>query len=104
MFQFLGEAYSQGLDSTRLATDQTHFYTMVTSIVAGDLMHKYAITELIRKLLMFAAVLEGRENLDSDHQASVSRERYGQLSSKQTTHVGRRDDRQTAFLAALEAL
>lgn len=38
LFRFLTKAYRNGLGQTPLATDQTHFYTMFTSLLSGELL------------------------------------------------------------------
>lgn len=105
IFIFLGRAYAEGnLAKTRLAADQTHFYTMVTSIIAGDLLSKFEPDVLMAKLAKFSAVLEGRETLPESHPAAGPIKRYREAAARQTTDVSRRGIRQTEFIAGIEAL
>lgn len=105
IFQFLGQAYAQaGVSTMRLATDQTHFYTMVTSVIAGDLLNKYEPGSLMRKLATFSGILEEKQAIPGDHLAAAAIKRYRETSAKQTTDVSRRETRQREFIAAIEAL
>lgn len=105
IFQFLGKAYKDTpLADTRLATDQTHFYTMVTSIIAGDLLSKYDAEDLGRRLVRFANVLEEKEVLLDDNPASGQIKKYRETSARQTTDISKREERQKQFLSAIEVL
>jgi Protein of unknown function DUF262 len=84
-----------GMKKSRLATDQTHFYTMVTSLFALDLQERYGLAELKRKMEVFAGILD---NQSPPPKGTSKRFRqYMELSSRQTTNPGRREDRQKAF-------
>jgi len=104
VFQYLGRAYKTALGKSRLATDQTHFYTMVTSIIAGDLLKNFEADALTSKLLSFSNILEGKTNTPDDHPASARIKKYRETAAKQTTDVSRRETRQTEFIAAIETL
>jgi Protein of unknown function DUF262 len=106
-FNFLKEAYKTAdLKKSRLATNQIHFYTMFTSIVAGNLIASFGDEELIRKLNVFGYIL------DEDHEKSPeisdattkAMNRYRDLSEKQSTHIGRREDRDKKFIEILAEL
>jgi hypothetical protein len=46
-FDFLADAYRKSeLNKTRFATDQTHFYTMVTTIIAKHMLDEYEASDL----------------------------------------------------------
>jgi hypothetical protein len=105
VFTFLGRAYKEaGLGKMRLATDQTHFYSMVTSIIAGDLLDKGDPEMLMNKVVKFSSILEEKLAIPDDHPAAAPIKRYRETSTKQTTDVSRRETRQKEFIAAIEAL
>ena len=61
VFKFFGQAYdSTTLASTRMATEQTHFYSMVTAVIGGDLLHHYDAETLMQRLASFGQILEGQ--------------------------------------------
>ena len=103
-FSFLKEAYSSGLANTRLATDQTHFYTMITSLIGADLLKHFSRTELIRKLVAFGKLLEDKAKMPKDRTLRAALQRYQELSIRQTTDVSRRAERQEKFVEAISAL
>jgi Protein of unknown function DUF262 len=107
VFGFFKEAYkANNLKNSRLATNQIHFYTMITSVIAGDLIVTVGAAELTRKLTAFAYILDD----DLEHAPQVdpgttaAMQVYKDLSEKQTTHIGRRDERQKKFIEVLNAL
>ncbi len=90
IFKFLGRAYaSNGLGKTRVATDQTHFYSMITSVIAGNLLAAFGPDGLRDKLCRFAAALEEKPALPEDHPAATAIKKYRDISVKQTTDVSR---------------
>jgi hypothetical protein len=93
-FVFLAEAYrTSDLGATRLATDQTHFYTMVTALLASDLLN---LVDLKRRLLTFSKLLAAPGHKVPTDDERVAR--YLELSSKQTTDADKRRDRQQLFV------
>jgi hypothetical protein len=107
-FKFLHECYAQGrFDKTRFATDQTHFYTMVTSLLSSGLLAfntgGISRVELRRKLLAFAKTIDDGP-LPSDRKLASAIRNYKQASTKQTTHVGQRVERQDLFIQIVEAI
>ncbi len=104
LFHFLVKAYKNNdLLETRLATNQIHFYTMVTSIIARDLLSTLPQEELIRKLAAFGQILDKKIAAPTKELGVIMRS-YRELSEKQTTHVGRRAERQNKFMEAIDAL
>lgn len=106
VFRFLKASYSQaGIAKSKFATDQTHFYTMVTTFLDGDLLKPAGgapnVKEVRRKLLEFARILDGARP-PKKLAAAVSD--YQELSVKQTTHIGRRTARQARFTEIMQAL
>jgi hypothetical protein len=103
LFRFFVKAYKkQKLVETRLATNQIHFYTMMTGIIAGGLSAKYGEDDLIRRLAIFGQILDEKQPVPKQLKGIFRH--YRELSEKQTTHVSRREDRQEKFLEALDAL
>jgi hypothetical protein len=103
LFGFLGKAYKNAtLRKTKLATNQIHFYTMATSIVAGNLMDEFSEDELIRKLAVFGRIIDEEAPVPIPLRPAVLK--YLELSQKQTTHVSRRAERQEKFLEAIRGL
>jgi hypothetical protein len=105
IFVFLGKLYKHTtIATTRLATDQTHFYSMVTAIIGGGLLDKIGLVTLGDKLVRFSNIIEGGESLPEGHPAAVNIKKYMDISAKQTTDVSRRDERQKQFISAIETL
>jgi hypothetical protein len=104
LFRFLVKAYkNKDLLETRLATNQIHFYTMITSIIAKDLLSTMPEQELIRKLAAFGQILDRKIQPPTEKLKPIMRH-YRELSEKQTTHVSRRLERQNKFTEAIELL
>jgi len=101
LFRFLKRAYRAGLIDTPLATDQTYFYTMITSLISGKLLDKYDDSVLQNKLVEFASMLAAPAKRGSLRKTFSE---YMELSQKQTTHPGRRDERQKRFIEIIAAL
>jgi len=102
-FVFLRWAYQHSpLAQHKLATDQPQFYTMVTSLIGTNLLSLFPREELMRKLVAFGAIADGQ----SDAPGSLDKlfKSFKELASRQTTNVGRRDDRQKRFIEAIRAL
>jgi hypothetical protein len=54
LFRFFVKAYKDVmLSGTRLATNQIHFYTVITSVIGGGLLANYGEGDLIRRLAEF---------------------------------------------------
>lgn len=102
LFSFLVSAYNnKDIRLTRLATNQIHFYTMVTAVIYGDLITKYPV-DLIRRLAAFGQILDKQSQTPKNLMRTMTV--YRELSEKQTTHVSRREDRQSRFLEAISEL
>jgi hypothetical protein len=100
---FLAKAYrTKRLSETRLCTNQIHFYTMVTAIIADDLLAKYTPVDLTRRLATFGQILDDKAPTPRPLIDTLST--YRELSTKQTTHVNRREMRQVQFLEAIDVL
>jgi hypothetical protein len=102
-FRFLAGAYKgTRLRETSLATDQTRFYTMVTTLIDGDLMQHFDPEKLLRKLIAFGDIVDGRKVVPQPLKRTVSR--YVELASDRTTDTPRREERQEKFTTAVSAL
>ena len=102
-FKFLRELYSRpSVKTSKLVADQPHFYTMVTSIHAVDLIDHFGAMELKSRLERLAQIVDGKDKAPKG-KAKVLKE-YLALSSKQTTHPGTRKARQELFVELVEAI
>lgn len=103
VFRFLRTAYrNESLKMSRLATNQIHFYSMITAIIADDLMGQYSEHDLVRKLEDVGKIIDGDTRAPKKLAETIRK--YQELSAKHTTHPGRRTDRQGYFVAAIHAL
>jgi hypothetical protein len=103
IFKLLRSLYARaGIKESRLAKDQPHFYTMVTAILALNLIGQYGSDDLQRRLAAMSQIIDGKAHAPRG-MAKVLKE-YMELSSKQTTHPGRRAARQERFAELLEAV
>ena len=99
VFGFLRRAYkSSRLATTPLATDQTHFYTMVTSLIATDLLDTIAEAKLVKKLAAFGKVVQDEGRVWPAAKLEKGFKRYMELSSDRTTDTPRRQERQDWFV------
>ena len=98
LFKFLRSVYADPeIRASKLATDQPHFYTLVTTLhtlVDFDDSLKGRIHEV-------ALMVDGKRAAPHGYAAKLKE--YMDLSSKQTTHPGLRASRQKLFTELLEA-
>jgi hypothetical protein len=105
IFAFLRSAYGKSeLSKTRLATDQTHFYIMITSLIGGDLLNNFSHPDLVKRLVKFGKILDGTARLPKDRKLSRTIRHYQELSEKQTTDVSSREERQKNFIEVISSL
>ncbi len=90
------------LGKTRPFIDQTHSYTMITSILRADLITLYGKDALSRKIQVFAHLLEKVRT--KDRRLNSLLKRYLEESEKQTTHVSRRENRDKLFVQIIDIL
>lgn len=103
LFRFLATAYkTTELRDTIFAKDQTHFYTLVTSLISTDLMTKFPADDLARKLISFSGIIAGKSDPPKEQKKAVTR--YVNLSSDRTTDSDRREERQRKFVEVVSAL
>ncbi|MGA7079135.1 MAG: DUF262 domain-containing protein [Terriglobales bacterium] len=107
VFSFLHAAYNNSaLGSTRLATDQTHFYIMATSLLCSDLLTRFEHDLLTRKLIKFVTLLEDFTPVEPEEMTPLTEalSRYRSLSTEKTTDAVRRKERQQEFIKAIDLL
>jgi len=103
VFRFLIKAYkNKSLYGSRLAQNQIHFYTMITSIISRDLLKQHGESQLIEKLVTFGSLLN--ENAKPPKNLKKIMDDYLELAAKHTTHPGRRADRESLFSQAIDLL
>jgi hypothetical protein len=106
-FNFLKQAYKTStLADSRLATDQTHFYSMATSLLNSDLLKRYSEDVLTKKLGKFANLIEKPHDPHtfSTDPLEQAISKYRSLSTEKTTDAARRKDRQQEFIKAIDLL
>jgi hypothetical protein len=105
VFRFLRGAYKHSeLSQTPLATDQTHFYIMVTSLISSDLLAKIENEDLTDRLTMFGEMIIGRMPLPKNRTLRSMIRDYLELSTKQTTDASRRREREEKFVEIIRQL
>jgi hypothetical protein len=104
VFNFLSKAKTNpAMLKTRWMTDQTHFYTLVTSLLNRVAANPVLPPAIIGKLVKFDAIMSGASTpASADILKKVSD--YKNLSTKQTTDISKRKDREKMFIEILEAL
>src|SRR5207245_8114351 len=101
-FSFLRDTYKKTvLGKSRLATDQTYFYTMITTIIRNNLVADLDGDTLRAKLVKLGAILDGKTP-PSKLRRTVKK--FAEESRKQTTDPLRRLERDSLFLALLQSL
>ena len=107
-FNFLKSAYGKSLPlaTSRLATDQTHFYTMATALLSGDLFGRFDESGLTAKLAKFASLIEKAPESKATPMSALDKSisRYRELSTEKTTDATRRKERQQELIKALDLL
>lgn len=102
VFSFVDKGYSHGLAKTRLATDQTHFYTMMSVLINDAKKNQQQDPKLISKMIAFDGLLKNHRKAPAKIKADVSR--YLELSEKQTTDASKRSEREILFRDILASL
>jgi hypothetical protein len=101
VFKFLAEAYKKpDLVSSRLATDQTHFYIMTTALLSSDLLTTFSSAQLTRKFIAFSRLIA--EDVDDETDPNIKN--YMELSEKQTTDAKKRKERHRLFIVSIQSL
>ena len=103
VFRFL-KGLLPGMKKSRFFTDQTHSYTMVTSILRGNLLDEVGAQPLAAKLQAFSALLDDEKGPVANRKLAAKLRDYRELSTKQTTHVSRRNSRDLLFVEIINSL
>lgn len=104
-FSFLHEAYKTStLGTSRIATDQTHFYIMATALLKSDLLTRFDQNVLMKKLITFGRLVEGKIPEPNNNAIAESVKRYVELSKEKTTDATRRKERHAEFIKAVTLL
>jgi hypothetical protein len=98
--------YMDIVGHTRLATDQTHFYSFATSLLDSDLLTRFGHDVLILKLVKFANLIDRPRDISefTTDPLTDAINKYRDLSTEKTTDAARRKDRQTEFIKAIDLL
>ncbi|HEX3800755.1 MAG TPA: DUF262 domain-containing protein [Verrucomicrobiae bacterium] len=104
VFSFLERAYkSSNLGKTRWATDQTHFYILVTALIE-EIRHVLPINYVtafpparVDNLIKFDAAITGNSPYGITPTIAKKIKSYIDLSEKQTTDAAKRQDRVKLF-------
>lgn len=103
IFEFFEKAYKNPIiRDGKVAANQVHFYTVMTSIINENLMDIFSDEELERKLGEFSGILDKKSQVPNKVKKEF--DAYLDLSEKQTTHPGRRKDRQANFVKIINAI
>lgn len=106
VFGLLKRIYSiANLVSTKLATDGTHFYTMITTLIKNNALRGMPEKQLTTNLAKFSTILNNNKLIKS--QPKKMRERlnkYLDLSSKHTTDISRRTAREELFAEIVKGI
>src|SRR6266581_607262 len=94
VFAFLDSAYKQypSIQSSRLATDQPQFYTLVTTLLSSDLFGQFSEDSLAARISKAAKLLSGEILPTPELKKQLST--YKDRATKQTTNPDRRTKRQ----------
>ncbi|MGP8225074.1 MAG: DUF262 domain-containing protein [Terracidiphilus sp.] len=107
-FTFLKLAYNNSpyLEKSRLATDQTHFYTMATALLNSDILDRIDEPTLIQRITKFASLVEKTYDSQKEPQSELEKSvaKYLSLSSEKTTDATRRKGRQVEFVKAIDLM
>ena len=97
-FHFLRESYTHtALGASRLATDQTHFYTMITALEDSGLLARYGESALRQKLVRFGEILDTKIPVPDSRKLRNLVKGYQDITAKQTTDSSRRMIRGQVF-------
>lgn len=105
LFRFLNRAYKASeLGATTLASDQTRFYTMITTLIASDVMSRFSEAELVERLVMVGKVIDYKLPQPKGRKMATALAKYRLLSSDRTTDTPRRDERQLRFVELIDGI
>jgi len=99
VFKLLRIVYSQeGFSESKLATDGTHFYTMITALIKNKKLRSMERKSLFNSLTNLSLILNDA-SLARKYSKKIRQDikEYIELSSKHTTDISRRDKREILF-------
>jgi hypothetical protein len=103
VFNYLDTAYkSSELRTTSLATDQTMFYTMITALIASDLLTTVAPAELTVKIVAFGKIIDSRAPVPAAKKLDV--DKFRELVRNRTQDTPLREERQRIFIDVVRSL
>ena len=97
-FRYLRTAYREApeLQLTKFATEQPHFYTMITTLLSSDIMERFSSKQFGQRVAQFG------KQLESPRKSRRAKEFLEQVA-KATTHTEPRQRRQALLLGHLES-
>lgn len=103
-FVFLEQAYryNNELASSKLATDQPQFYTLITTLLCSDVLDRYQQHELQQRITEASRILDGVSLTPEKLKRAVGD--YRAAATKQTTHPSRREKRQQVLLRVIDGI
>jgi hypothetical protein len=103
-FEFLAHAYRHGgLETTRFATDQTHFYTLATTLVGTNILDEYESADLAVAIADFDTLLGMKTDVKISGMPSRIK-LYNDISARQTSDSTKRSDRQRTLEESMQIL
>lgn len=101
-FKFV-RSLSHRLRQSRIFTDQTHSYTLITSLIGSDLMDRFNLSALAEKIVKFERLLSQSSKIkDAAVRDMVAS--YKENAARQTTDISRRQERDRQFRQIVEIL
>lgn len=100
VFAFLNKL-PESLKKSRFVTDQTHFYTLATTLLGHDLEQKFGVAGLRTRLQRVSQWMSNEASAPRGS-ARAQLRNYLEQSARQTTHVSRRTAREKLLLALLD--
>jgi Protein of unknown function DUF262 len=95
----IADKLSRSVPESRLLTDQTHFYTLITSLIVSPLLDDFSEVELLARLRAFSNFLKGGK---LPGYLSAKGAAYRDYSTKQTTDASRRSERGRLFVEIIK--
>jgi hypothetical protein len=103
IFKFYWKLYrTKLLLDSKIALDQTHFYTSITTIIKYDLIHKHSEAVLMLKIESFCKLLENPSS--SPRKLKLLINKYITLSGSHTTDSSKRKERENIFNEIIEKI
>lgn len=104
VFTLIKRAYKENqLQDSKFAKDQTHFYTMITTLLKSNLLDNFNEEDLRKRLSNFSLQLDSPKTHPN---ASIRKKlrTYLSLSEKHTTDITNREQRENLFYEIVSAI